>query len=469
MVTLSVFDAAREAPERLAVIAGTSRLTFGELAKRVERRLAELSAAGALDESGSKPLAFVATPTLACLETLLAAFAAGTPALLLHARSSEPEREQLIVRAGAHTEAARRETTSGAPPSAGFEPERIAVLVPTSGTTGSPRLARLSHRALLAAADASSAHLGVEDDRWLLALPLAHVGGLMIAVRSLVARTAVVLFDPGGPLLARLDVLAAAIRESEVTLLSLVPTVLDRLLEPPSDWHPPASLRAVLVGGAACPTALLERAHARRIPVLTTYGLTETCAQVATRAYSARFEPPARGTALAPAGVPLSNAGVRVTNGSVEVRGPALFSGYAGEPESDPRGGWFTTRDRGSITPEGELLILGRTSDLIITGGENVDPTEIEAVLASIPGVLASCVLGTPDATFGEIVTALLVVEPDGPRSLEALAPLLRPRLASFKLPRKLVVVPELPTLPSGKLDRRTARERYAERMAGVI
>ncbi|HEY3495707.1 MAG TPA: class I adenylate-forming enzyme family protein [Polyangiaceae bacterium] len=456
-MTLSIFDAANAAPDQLALASGTTRLTFRELAARVDRRRAELEDAGLLDPGGRTPVAVLATPTLASVETLFALLAAGTPALLLHSRASDGERAELVRRAGARLETQRYGRELPAP---GFDPERIAAIVPTSGTTGSPRLAQLSHRALLAAAAASAAHLGVQSDRWLVTLPLAHVGGLLIVVRSLVARTAVVLFDPGGPLLSNLAALAATVRDAEVTLLSLVPTVLDRLLA--HDFRPPPSLRAVLVGGAACPRSLLERACARRVPVLTTYGLTETAAQVATRRYEARWDPPPS-SELVPAGVPLPNVEVRTVDGVVEVRGPSLFSGYAGEPGSDPAGGWFRTQDRGILTPSGELAINGRVSDVIITGGENVDPSEVEAALASLPGVSAACVLGLPDPTFGEIVAALLVTT-GGSHELAALSAALRPRLASFKLPRKVLVVPELPLLPSGKLDRRAVRERYAGR-----
>jgi o-succinylbenzoate---CoA ligase len=465
-LSLSVFDAARDAGARPALIFDTDCWSYQALAERVERRLGELAAAGVLDPTGTRPVAVVGSPAPATIETLLALFAAGTPALLLHQRSTTSERAALSERVAALAEPTQARGSAVRAPDQPIPPERIAAFVPTSGTTGTPRLARLSHGALASAAGASAAHLGVEADRWLLALPLAHVGGLMILVRSLVARTAVVLFDPGGPLLANLERLKAYVAEQRVTLLSLVPAVLDRLLAAPGGWSPPASLRAVLVGGAACPVSLLERAHAARVPVLTTYGLTETCAQVATRRYAERWEPPARTASIAPAGVPLPGFEVRVraNDGVLEVRTASLFSGYAGEPGTDPRGDWFATRDRGTIDARGEVTVQGRVGDVIVSGGENVDPVEVELALASLPGVVSAYVLGVADPTFGEIVTALLVVAPGGPQNLDELSAPLRSRLAPFKLPRKLVLVPELPLLPSGKLDRQAARLRYASR-----
>ena len=265
------------------------------------------------------------------------------------------------------------------------------------------------------------------------------------------------LFDPEGPLFQRLDPLASAIADHDVTLVSLVPAVLDRLIAEPVSFRPGPKLRAVLLGGAAAPRELLVRAHALGIPVLTTYGLTETSAQVATRPYAERFTPPAGGD-LAAAGVPLPGVLVHAVGGVIEVRGPTLFSGYVGEPESNPRSGWFRTRDRGHFDENGMLVVTGRTSDVIITGGENVDPVEVEAALVSLAGIDAACVLGVPDPTFGEAVVALLVTSSAGPKSVETVRKALGSRLAPFKLPRRVAVVEALPTLASGKLDRAGAR-----------
>jgi o-succinylbenzoate---CoA ligase len=458
-MTLSVFDAAREEPKRLAVIADDAVITYAELAIRVEHRLGELAATGALDERGERPVAVVMTPTLETIETLFALFAAGTPALLLHTRGTRNERALVVERTGAVLDPPE---APGPVPSVRLDdrldPERIAVIVPTAGTTGSPKLARLSHRALLAAARASAEHLGVDpDERWLVALPLAHVSGLSILTRMLVARRTVVLFDPEGPLFSRLDPLAAALGDHDATLVSLVPTVLDRLIAEPVSYRPGPMLRAVLLGGAPVTRELLVRAHAARVPVLTTYGLTETSAQVATRPYAERFAEPPEDD-LAPAGVPLPGVLVHTVGEVIRVRGKTLFSGYVGEPGSDPGSGWYQTHDRGHFTSKGALVVTGRSSDIVITGGENVDPVEVEAALASLPGVDAACVLGIPDPTFGEIVAALLVTSSDAPESVETIRTMLEPKLASYKLPRRVAVVGALPTLATGKIDRASAR-----------
>jgi O-succinylbenzoic acid--CoA ligase len=293
-----------------------------------------------------------------------------------------------------------------------------------------------------------------------LPLPLAHVGGLSIVVRCLIARRTTVLFDPDGPLLGRLPALATELARQEITLLSLVPTVLDRLLEPALGFRSPPSLRALLIGGAACSRSLLDRARAAGLPALPSYGMTETCAQVATRPYAARFQPARPVSELVSSGVSLAGVQLRIRDGMIEVKGPQLFSGYAGEASPFSADGWFPTRDRGFFTPEGEIVVTGRSDDVIVTGGENVDPAEVEAALAAVRGVRAACVIGVRDESFGEVVTALLVVDDDAttPRSLAALKEQLRGRLAGFKLPRRIMILPELPLLRSGKIDRQRAK-----------
>jgi O-succinylbenzoic acid--CoA ligase len=457
-LTLSVFDAAREAPGELALFAGGEALTYADVATRVERRLRELHAAGALDAGGQRPVAVVARPTLATFVTVLALFAAGTPILVVHPRAARAEVTALTTRAGAVPEPFGG-PFGAMPPLAAFEPERIAALVPTSGSTGEPRVVRLSHRAFLAAAAASAENLGVERDRWLVALPLAHVGGLGAVARSLVNRRAVVLFEPERSLLGELPAFVACAEQHGATLISLVPTVLDRLLAEPVAWRPPTSLRAVLLGGAAIPRALVARARAAGVPVLPTYGMTESCAQIATGRYASRLAPVAAGHDLFPSGPPLAGSDVRLRDGLLDVRSESLFSGYLGEPASDPRGGWFCTNDRALLEEDGELTVLGRASDLIITGGENVDPLEVEAALESLPGVRRAFVFGTADATFGQLVSARLVTDVDVPSARE-LSALLAGRLASYKLPRIVERVDELPLTPSGKLDRRAANTR---------
>jgi O-succinylbenzoic acid--CoA ligase len=466
-VTLSIFDAARDAHERVALIAGDLTLTFDELSARVARRIAELRAAGALDPRGERPVAVVARPTLAVVETLLALAAAGTPALLLHARLTESEREILSRHAHAVAEPPPSPLTAAQPPSVPaaepggslvqFDPERIAALVPTSGSTGDPRVVRLSHRAFLAAGRLIADRLGVESDRSLLALPLAHIGGLGMLFRCLIHRETLVLFEPRRSLLAELDRLVAAVEAHAVTVLSLVPTLLARLLEPPLAWRPPPSLRRVLLGGAPVPRDLVARARALGIPVLPTYGLTETCASAVLGHYAERLAPPPPGGEILASGTAGLGVEQRLVDGLVELRGDTLFSGYLGGPEHPP-GAWLATNDRGFYDTRGELIVTGRATDVIITGGENVDPAEVEAALTALPEVALACVFGMPDPIFGEMVTALVVLNDGAAASTSALVSALAGRLAPYKRPRRVELVATLPLTAAGKIDRRAAR-----------
>jgi O-succinylbenzoic acid--CoA ligase len=235
-----------------------------------------------------------------------------------------------------------------------------------------------------------------------------------------------------------------------VTLLSVVPAQLAQLLDRSPVWNPPAFVRAILVGGAPTPAALLNQAADRGWPVLTTYGLTEACSQVATQ------RPGTVNRGDLGSGRPLPGIEVRIVDGSIQVRGRTLFARYlpAGGAPLDAEG-WFTTGDEGRLDDAGNLHVLGRRDDAIITGGEKVLPHEVEEALRSCPGVADACVLGAPDPTWGQIVSALIVPR-EAPPPTAALAHELA-RLAPYKRPRRLAFATALPMSPSGKLDRRAA------------
>jgi O-succinylbenzoic acid--CoA ligase len=273
-------------------------------------------------------------------------------------------------------------------------------------------------------------------------MPIARVGGLSILTRCLIARRTVALapgFDAGQ--------MPAFVDRHRVTLASLVPTMLARVLDEHPRWSPPAHLRAVLVGGAAAPARLLERAAQRRVPIVVTYGCTESCSQVVATPYAERFAPARCG-----AGRPLAGAEVRVVAGHIELRGPMRMAGYAGEPPLDPQA-WFDTGDLGDFDADGFVHVKARAGDLIISGGENVYPAEVEQVLESFPGVAAAGVFGIADDTWGQVVAAALVT-PAAPVDERELAVFLRDRLSPHKRPRRICSLPALPHTAAGKLDR---------------
>jgi len=414
MTELSITAAAREDPDRIAIETAVRSLSVAACA-------AEIAAAS----RGDGPAVVVATPSIDTVLAVYAALEARRPIALLHHRLTDEEtrRQRALV-----------ERTP-------LPPDAAAVLF-TSGSTGAARGVVLSRAALVAAADASARHLGWrDDDRWLLALSLAHAGGLSIVVRCLAGRRPIALCDHD------FDREAVAALLERCTLASLVPTQLAALLDDPA-WHPPARLRAVLLGGAAAPPALLERAAARGVPFLTTYGMTESLGQLATAPPGRAGAPDAPLVALP--GV-VFEAGSRLAPAPITVRAPMLATGYL---DGAPIAPVFTTADLGSVDG-GALHVAGRSDDVIITGGENVHPSAVEAVLAATPGVRAACVFGVPDERWGQIVAAAVAVDPAF--DMTTAADRWRTRLPAHARPRRVALCAALPQLPSGKVDRRAA------------
>lgn len=314
-----------------------------------------------------------------------------------------------------------------------------ATIVFTSGTTGPAKAVRLTRRNWEAAAEASARHLALgPGDTWLAVMPFHHVGGLSILFRT--AYT-------GGTVhwIPRFDVAeVAAALGGGVTLASFVPTMLRRILD--HDRRRYAGLRAVLVGGGPIPTGLLEEAHERGLPALPTYGMTETCAQVAT------LRP---GSGPRRAAHPLPGIELRIDgDGRIGVRGRQVSPGYADEDDR-PSDGWFTTPDLGQLEPDGALRVMGRADDVIVTGGENVNPARVEGELAAHPEVVAVAVIGLAHPEWGEVVAAAY----EGAVDSDALVAWVGERLAPYEVPRLLRRLEEIPLTDHGKPDRPRLRQ----------
>lgn len=329
---------------------------------------------------------------------------------------------------------------------AGLSGEGIAVVAPgqevpapppremvvyTSGTTGPPKGVRLTLDNLSAAAEASKLHLGHgEDDVWLLAMPLHHVAGLSIVVRQAHAGGSVRLLD-GFDVAEFADSL-----KDDVTMASVVPTMLARLLP----LGPYTGLRAVLVGGGPIPSGLLEEAAAVGLPVLPTYGMTETFGQVATLLPGSPLDYRAH---------PLPGVDLRINaDGLVEVRGRVVSPGYVGEPDRDDD--WFVTSDLGEIDAEGAVRILGRADDVIVTGGENVNPRRVEARVEDHPSVEESVVFGVPDDEWGMRVVCAYVGDEDP----AVLGGWCADALPGFMVPKRFIRLESIPRLSIGKPDK---------------
>jgi O-succinylbenzoic acid--CoA ligase len=409
---------------------------------------------------------------------LYAASATGIPFVTLHVRATACERAAVQALTGARDPPTPLPTATrlsnaraidlGIDP--GIDAERAYALIPTSGSTGMPKLIELCRRAVLASTASVLRNLSLDDEeRWLLCLPLSHVGGLAIVVRMLAARRTVVLFEPGAQgLLRRIRELGRRIHEHRVTLVSLVPTLLERLVQ--DGFEPPSTLRAVVLGGAGCTADLAERARQGGVPLVTSYGLTETGSQIVAGRYAERHAILPQREGCVSSGHPLEGVRIKIVGERIAVKTPALFSGFViagpcgggyATPALDADG-WFLTSDRGALGPHGELYVLGRADLVIVTGGEKVDPEEVERALCTLAEVRDACVFGVPSVEFGQRVVAVVVrAAGSRPFELEQLTGRLRSRLARFKLPRALLIADELPRTASGKLDRPTCADRF--------
>jgi O-succinylbenzoic acid--CoA ligase len=408
-----------------------------------------------LEGQGVGPGARVATLAWNRPELLLLWFALGrlrATLVPLNARLTAAELSPLVERAEARLVLVDDELRERLPGGRPF-PAPPAVLVDegeprssdvfaalfTSGTTGTPTLVPLTIANFGAAHLANAGNLGASETQvWLGTMPLFHVGGLAMAFRWAVMGAALVLerqFDA-----ARV---AALLRRGDVTHASVVPTALARVIDQPGGPFS-ASLAAILVGGGPMGPELLSRARALGLPVLQTYGLTEACSQVTTERPGE-----ADGTTAGPA---LPGLEVRV----VDEQGVPCAPGVVGEvlvrggTVTPLAGEWLRTKDLGSLDARGRLTVHARRVDLIVSGGENVYPAEVEAVL-SASGLLDDvAVAPMADAQWGQVPIAFVVWK--GAEASDALLTFARARLAGFKVPRRLVAVRELPRNASGKL-----------------
>jgi len=418
-----------------ALILESGPVTYEELhagAERTARRLA------ALGVGENDRVATTLPPGLAFAELLHALPRLGASLVPLNTRLTSDERRWQLEDCGARV--CVEEPLGGDEADVHLrdevDPDAEHSLIYTSGTTGRPGGVSLTHRNHTASALASAWNLGVApDDRWLCVLPLFHVGGLAILLRSAIYGTAAVVhdgFDAGRA--------AAALSAGDITLASFVPTMLRRLVEAGLERAP--ALRAALLGGGPVPRDLLEWSAERGLPVLQTYGMTQTASQIATLTAA---EAVAKSGA---AGRPLPGVELSISSeGEILARGPMVAPGAL-----DPSDGWLHTGDRGRLDEEGFLWVEGRLKDVIVTGGENVACAEVERVLEEHPAVLEAAVVGLPDPEWGEVVTAFVVLEhAPGPADGE-LAAHCRERLAGYKVPRAVHAVNELPRNAAGKL-----------------
>jgi O-succinylbenzoic acid--CoA ligase len=431
--------AARKHPDRIAVEGPERSLTYGELSD------AAVVAARSLQGLGvTRRVALALPPGEDFVIALHACMLAGVAAVPVDLRLGDAERARRT--AGAEVALAEPDAPASERGWMSLSGDRrlkvihvgegraeaegrgqpIAVMH-TSGTTAAPKPVELSPDNFLASALGSAVALGLDPvERWLCPMPLTHVGGLSIPIRSAIYATTAVLharFDTEAVLGELID------PARRITIVSLVPTMLARLLD--AGLERPPELRWALLGGGPIPPRLLERADAAGVPVAPTYGMTEACSQIATF------------------GWPLAGAEIHTSQGEVIVRGPMVSEGALAED------GWLHTGDLGHFDERSRLVITGRQSDTIVTGGENVSPGEVEAVLLAHPAIADAGVFGRPDPEWGEALVAAVVPRDGETVEAQALRDFCAEHLAGFKVPKAVELVERLPRTESGKLLRR--------------
>ena len=341
-------------------------------------------------------------------------------------------------------------------------------IIHTSGTSGRPKAAVLTRNNILQSALASAFRLGLQpDDRWLCILPLYHVGGLSIVLRSLIYGTAVELMSARG---FDVDAVNRLLAERPITLVSLAPTMLTRLLDAKaSAWN--AQLRLILLGGEATPLALVSRCLERKIPIAPSYGLSEAASQVATATPDQVSDKPGS------VGKPLLFTELRVVDesgndlppgraGEILVRGPGVMRAYYKDSAATAnalRDGWLHTGDIGYLDEYGDLYTLQRREDLIVSGGENIYPVEVENALRAHPAINEVVALGLPDDAWGQKVIAAVQLKTGMDAASDEIIACARENLASYKVPREIRFVSDFPRTASGKIQRRLLRNTIDE------
>jgi O-succinylbenzoic acid--CoA ligase len=341
------------------------------------------------------------------------------------------------------------------------EPDNVFGYFFTSGTTtGTPKIVPLKRRQMLFAAKASSENFKPRKNHfWLLCLPLNHIGGISIILRSLLYGSAIFRMKSFHP-----KMITTFLTENKLfQAASLVPTMLKRLLEQ-SGFFVHQNFKAILLGGGPIEADLIKECRDKGIPLVPSYGMTETCAQIAANPIlkpSGTYGPlKSVGTVFEPNKIQIrdeNNEAVNMnTTGELWIKGPQLFDGYLNLDNNDffDEDGWFRTGDFGYFNANKQLFIDSRRSDRIVTGGENVSPFEVESELEKITPITEAAVIGLPDKEWGQKVVAVVVTKAEQSINSDNIQQQLKERITAHKVPKKIIQTDSLPRTRSGKIVR---------------
>jgi O-succinylbenzoic acid--CoA ligase len=335
----------------------------------------------------------------------------------------------------------------------------------TSGTSGTPKVVPLKRRQILFAAENSKKNLKPRRNRfWLLCMPLHHVGGISVILRSLLYGSAIFRMDT-------FDINKVSqylSNDHRFEAASFVPTMLKRLLvKPELQIHD--DFQAILLGGGPIDKALVEECFERGVPIIASYGMTESCAQIAANPLMTIGDlsrpKESVGKLFSPNKIEIRNSDNQAVkpdrSGQIWLKGPQVFDGYLEEnaDSSFDDEGWFNTGDYGHLNKNSELFIEARRTDLIISGGENISPREVEEALQELDDILEAAVVGLPDEEWGQKVVAVIVLQDGLSLDTEVVKEQLQPRLQSFKIPKEVISTEQIPRTQTGKIQRNKIKE----------
>ncbi|MEK0174336.1 o-succinylbenzoate--CoA ligase [Tetragenococcus halophilus] len=331
-------------------------------------------------------------------------------------------------------------------------------IIYTSGTTGFPKGVVHTYGNHWWSAIGSALNLGISpQDKWLTVLPLFHVSGLSTLFKSVIYGMPIYLMTSFEP-----EKVHEALMKNHITMISVVTVMLQRLLEQMATERYPEQLRCVLLGGGPAPKPVLEQARKKEVPVFQSYGLTETSSQIVTLSpQDALRKIGSAGKPLVPAQLKIHDPSTRGV-GEIYVKGPMVTKGYFNNPTADQKAfqtDWLKTGDLGYLDEEGFLYVVDRRNDLIISGGENIYPSEIESVVSELTGVQEVGVTNRSDDQWGEVPVAFIVKDTQNVLDEEMVQTYLKSRLASYKVPKKIYFVEQLPRNASNKLMRYKLKE----------
>jgi O-succinylbenzoic acid--CoA ligase len=427
-------------PDRTALLADGAEMTYAELEAEATWVARRLAAHGVRRGSTA---ALTMHPRREQVVLAHALMKVGATLLPLSPRLTAAEREAIVTAEEPIVDlddpGELTQTEADLPLLGEHDMDDLCARVLTSGSSGAPKPIGITYGNFLWNAVGSGFNIGVDPaDRWLCCVPLSHIAGLGIVMRSVIYGTTAVVHDGFD-----VDRVAASLEGDGISVVSVVATMLTRLLEAGADLSGP---RAILVGGGPVPEEPLKEAIAKGATVVQTYGLTETCSQVTTLA------PADASRKVGSAGRPLLTTHLRILDGEILVQGPTVAPGRADAE------GWLHTGDLGHIDEEGFLYVKDRIDDLIVSGGENVVPAEVEEVLLRHPEVADAAVIGREDPEWQQAVTAVVVLESGSNLTPDDLRRHCGESLAGFKVPKRVELAAALPRTPSGKLMRRALR-----------